>query len=632
MKRQFLYVLIFSLPLLLPQARAQEMESGQLDKTGSVISALDEANRISLDIKGMDVVDVLKMLAQRSGMNIVIGKNVTGKVTLFLKNVDVRDVFEIILLANDLAYEKKEDIINVMTQKDYELLYGERFQDKKEAKIVPIRYAKAVDLSKALTQIKSSIGKVVVDEGSNTVVLIDAPYKIIDMENFIRSADAPIKTKVFGLKYGQADKLKDKLQEVVTKNIGSVSIDERTNKIAVTDYLSKLAEIEKLIIAFDEKTPQVLIDAQIVEIRPTNKFEMGVDWDYWIEKYFRTSGSLPLAAAEGLSIGTADVAPNRPGQFKAILELLQTIGDTKILSSPRIMVLNNQESKILVGTKEAYITSAISQTGETAVTSQSVNFVDTGIKLYVTPTINRDGFVTMKIKPEISSAEREEIKSEDRFTEIPIVSTSQAETTVMVKDGVTIIIGGLKKDEKIKTVKKIPLLGDIPLLGMLFRNTVDENNRTELVILLTPHIMSGEIPYTEFEEIRPQQGVVLSMERGKIVSEDFGSKKPASRKEGNLGYDPAFEDSVPDYYSVICKKINEFAKLNSPEGKKGKVDLRFSISSDGNLADEPQVISATDDFLVPYSIKAVKEAAPFPYFPGELKKAVQTFRISLMYE
>jgi len=632
MKRQFLYVLIFSLPLLLPQARAQEMESGQLDKTGSVISALDEANRISLDIKGMDVVDVLKMLAQRSGMNIVIGKNVTGKVTLFLKNVDVRDVFEIILLANDLAYEKKEDIINVMTQKDYELLYGERFQDKKEAKIVPIRYAKAVDLSKALTQIKSSIGKVVVDEGSNTVVLIDAPYKIIDMENFIRSADAPIKTKVFGLKYGQADKLKDKLQEVVTKNIGSVSIDERTNKIAVTDYLSKLAEIEKLIIAFDEKTPQVLIDAQIVEIRPTNKFEMGVDWDYWIEKYFRTSGSLPLAAAEGLSIGTADVAPNRPGQFKAILELLQTIGDTKILSSPRIMVLNNQESKILVGTKEAYITSAISQTGETAVTSQSVNFVDTGIKLYVTPTINRDGFVTMKIKPEISSAEREEIKSEDRFTEIPIVSTSQAETTVMVKDGVTIIIGGLKKDEKIKTVKKIPILGDIPLLGMLFRNTVDENNRTELVILLTPHIMSGEIPYTEFEEIRPQQGVVLSMERGKIVSEDFGSKKPASRKEGNLGYDPAFEDSVPDYYSVICKKINEFAKLNSPEGKKGKVDLRFSISSDGNLADEPQVISATDDFLVPYSIKAVKEAAPFPYFPGELKKAVQTFRISLMYE
>lgn len=632
MKRQFLFMLIFLLLFLLPRAPAQEVESGQKDKAVSVMSALDEANRISLDIKGMDVVDVLKMLAQRSGMNIVIGKNVTGKVTLFLKNVDVKDVFEIILLANDLAYEKKEDIINVMTQKDYELIYGERFQDKKVAKVVPIRYAKAADLSKALTQIKSSIGKVVVDEGSNTVVLIDAPYKIIDMENFIRSVDAPIKTKVFGLKYGQADKLQAKLQEVVTKNIGSVRADERTNKIAVTDYLSKLDEIEKLIIAFDEKTPQVLIDAQIVEVRPTNKFEMGVDWDYWIEKYFRASGSLPLAATEGLSIGTADINPVRPGQFKAIMEILQTIGDTKILSSPRIMVLNNQESRILVGTKEAYITSSTSQTGETAVTAQSVNFVDTGIKLYVTPTINRDGFVTMKIKPEISSAERTEIISDDKVTEIPIVSTSEAETTVMVKDGVTIIIGGLKKNEKIKTVKKVPFLGDIPLLGFLFRNTSDENNRTELVILLTPHIMSGETPYTEFEEIKPEHGAVLSMDRGNIVTEKFGSKKPAAKKDGVSGYTPSLEDSVPDYYSIIIKKINEFAKLNSPEGKKGKVELRFSVSSDGNLADEPHVISATEPFLVPYSIRAVKDAAPFPYFPGELKKAVQTFRISLLYE
>jgi len=238
----------------------------------------------------------------------------------------------------------------------------------------------------------------------------------------------------------------------------------------------------------------------------------------------------------------------------------------------------------------------------------------------------------MKIKPEISSAKRESLKSDDKVTEIPIVSTSEAETTVMVKDGVTVIIGGLKKDEKIKTVKKIPLLGDMPLLGMFFRYTSDETNRTELVILLTPHIMSGEIPYTEFGEIKPEQGAVLSMYKGDIKTEKIGSGRPSAKKEGIFEYSQPPEDSVPDYYSIISKKINEFAKLNSPEGKKGKVDLRFSVSSDGNLADEPQVISATDSFLVPFSIKAVKDAAPFPYFPGELKKAIQTFRISLMYE
>ena len=212
-----LLLLWFNRPCL-----AQDKAADQRAAADSAISALDEANRISLDIKGMDIVDVLKMLAQRAGMNIVVGKNATGKVTLFLKNVDVRDVFEIILLANDLAYDKKDEIINVMTQKDYELIYGERFEDKKQAKIIQLRYAKAADLAKSLAQLKSSIGKVVVDEGSNTIALIDAPYKIKDMENFIKSVDTPIRTRVFALKYGQADKLQPKLQEAVTKNVGAV--------------------------------------------------------------------------------------------------------------------------------------------------------------------------------------------------------------------------------------------------------------------------------------------------------------------------------------------------------------------------------------------------------------------------
>lgn len=125
--------------------------------------------KISLDIKGMDIVDILKMLAQRSGMNLVVGKNVTGRVTIFLKDVSIWDAFEIILLANDLAYEKTGDIINIMTQRDYELVFGDRFKDKKQAKTIQLKYAKAADLSRALNQIKTNVGRVVVDEGSNTL-------------------------------------------------------------------------------------------------------------------------------------------------------------------------------------------------------------------------------------------------------------------------------------------------------------------------------------------------------------------------------------------------------------------------------------------------------------------------------
>ena len=589
-----------------------------------------QQNKISLDIKGMDIVDVFKMLAMRSGMNIVVGKNVTGKVVLFLKDVDVHDAFEIILLANDLAQDKKGDIINIMTQRDYELLYGERYQDKKQAKIISLKYAKAADLSRALNQLKTNIGKIVPDEGSNTLVLIDTPQKLKEMEDFIKKTDLPTQTRIFNLNYAQADKIQAKIQEAITKGMGSIKIDERTNKIAVTDYPEKLDEIAKIISAFDEKTSQVLIDAQVIEIKPSDKFEMGVDWDYWIRKHFEVRTSLPIGTTNRLLLGTVSQAiPTEKGNYKAIVDLLRTIGDTKILSSPRIMALNNQEAKILVGTKDAYITSTTSLGGTgTTVTSQSVNFVDVGIKLYVTPTINRAGFVTMKIRPEISSSQRISIKSEDKTTEIPIVSTSETETTVMVKDGVTIIIGGLRKDERSKTVKKIPVIGDIPLLGFLFRSTSDEIKKTELVILLTPHIMSGENSFTEFSEIKPTEGAVVKMVKGDIVTEKISS----SKQDKALSSLHSQNGENTSYYQIIINRIKQFARLNYPLDKKGEVNLVFRVSSNGDLIGEPFVLKATDISLIPYALKAIKDASPFPLFPKDFKREESGFNVTIDYK
>ncbi|MDD5584489.1 MAG: secretin N-terminal domain-containing protein [Candidatus Omnitrophica bacterium] len=578
-------------------------------------------NKISLDIKGMDIVDVLKMLANRSGMNIVVGKNVTGRVTLFLKNVDVWDAFELILLSNELAYEKKGDILNVMTQSDYELQYGERFQDAKQGKIIHLKYTKAVDLSRALSQIKTNIGKIVVDEGSNTLALIDTPEKIREMEDFIVKTDLPLQTKVFTLNYAKAEKLSVKIQEMLTKGIGSLRIDERTNKIVVTDYPEKLDEVSRVVAAFDEKTQQVLIDAQIIEIRPSDKFEMGVDWDYWLKNHFRVASALPIGTANRLLISTAVDVVTGKGDYKAILDVLRTIGDTKILSSPRIMALNNQEAKILVGTKDAYITSTTSLAGEASVSSQTVNFVDVGIKLYVTPTINNDGFVTMKIRPEISSSVRTDITAEGKITQIPIVTTSEAETTVMIKDGVTIIIGGLQKDEKNKTVKKIPLLGDIPGVGFFFRSTSDETKKTEIVILLTPHIISGESPLTDFSEIKPEEGIVVKMEKGKIVSE----KIPDRNKETK-------NMSVAGYYDLLTYKINALAYLNQPKGEKGEVKLTFILTKDGILLEEPIAYYSNNFALTPGAIRAIQQASPFAPFPKAIGNTKKKFKITLLYQ
>jgi len=615
---------------------AQDKRNGLEEKNEPLAAPLETveravagSNKITLDVKGMDVVDVLKIISTRSGMNIVVGKNVIGRVTLFLKDVEINDVFEIVISANDLAYDKKGLIVNVMTQRDYELLYGESFQDKKQARIIHLKYSKAADLAAALTQLKSNLGKVVVDQGSNTIILIDGPEKVKAMEDFIKSTDQPLQTKIFSLNYALADKLNPKLQEAITKGVGLIKFDERTNKIIVTDYPAKLAEIEEMIKAFDEKTAQVLIDAQIIEITPSDQFQMGVDWNFWIQKYFDIKLGLPLNSAGALILGTVNSAPTKKGQSQEIMDILRTIGDTKILSSPRVMALNNQEAKILVGTKEAYITQTTSQSGTGGdVTADQVNFVDVGIKLYVTPTINKDNFVTMKIKPEISSSEYKDFGTSSAHNYVPIVTTSESETAVTVKDGITIIIAGLRKDKRTKIVKQIPILGDIPLLGYLFRSTNDKLEKSDLVILLTPHIMSGETPFSDFSEIKPKDGAVAKMVKGKIiinkVSTDSEETAMAALGSGRVG--------LRDYCLLVIEKIKLFSKLNLPKEGKGEVALSFTISRQGELVGEPKALNTADAPLVPWAVKAVKDASPFPPLPKDFDKPSETFRISLSYE
>jgi type II secretory pathway component GspD/PulD (secretin) len=140
-----------------------------------------------------------------------------------------------------------------------------------------------------------------------------------------------------------------------------------------------------------------------------------------------------------------------------------------------------------VGSKQVYVTTAAIQSQTTTETAEAVNFVDVGVKLYVTPSIGADGYISMKVRPEVSSV-IQTYKTASGNT-IPIVETSETETTVLIKNGATIIIGGLMKEEKIKDVNQIPILGSIPVLGHLFKNTIEEKKKTELAIFLTCRII-----------------------------------------------------------------------------------------------------------------------------------------------
>ncbi|MFH1288609.1 MAG: secretin N-terminal domain-containing protein, partial [bacterium] len=451
------------------------------------------SDKISLDLRGVDIIELFKILSLKTGLNIVPGKSVGGRVTLFLNNVTFEDALDVILISNGLAYERKADIISVMTESEYTALYGKRYNERRSLLTAQLKYAQPSDVFKVLSNIKSEIGKLVVDENTGTIIMVDIPEKLTLMTEIMQGLDQMPVTEVFDVKYGDVKELEAKINRVNKAGIGQVEIDERTNKIIVTHLPKKMEEIKQLVSTFDEKTKQVLIEAKIIQVALNEKFERGIDWQYVLGgtdfKGLELRNSSTEFSADVLGkmkVGTIDSA-----KFKAVLEMLETTGKTKLLSQPRITTLNNQEAKIMVGTRDAAIIRT--KSAETGEATESVQYIDVGVKLNVTPHINENDFVTMEIKPEISSVVS--IKTTESGTQVPIVETSEAETSVMVKDGVSIIIGGLIKDEKSKSEQGIPILRSLPLVGILFQRKVDEIKKTEMVVFLTPHIISGEVEY-----------------------------------------------------------------------------------------------------------------------------------------
>ncbi len=475
--------------------------------------ALDNPNllrKVSLDLRDTNVADAIRYLAEKADINVAVSKNVGGRITLSFKNVTIKDALDIVLLSNDLAAESRGEIIYVMLAKDYETLHGTKWADPRQVRIFKLQYARPTDVLTVLGSLKSRVGSIVVDNESGTVVIMDTPERIAKMKQAISSMDKESLTQVFELKYAKAKEVEANLKSRLdAKGVGSIQADERSNQVIVSALPKRMDEVEKIIAELDKKTRQVLIEAKIVKVSLNPDFDMGIDWErLFSDDYLHglaLAGTFPVASSIS-SFGKLTVGTLATDDYTATLKLLKTVGETKLLSSPRIAAVNNEEASILIGTREAYITKAVTQGETTTTTASSVTFLDVGVQLHVTPTINEDGFVTMKIRPEVSSVGRTLTTSDG--DEIPIVDTTTAETTVMVKDGHTIIIGGLIKDETVRTTKKIPILGDIPLLGMVFRQIDENKEKTELVVFLTPHIITGDkdMPDWEEKEIRGLRG------------------------------------------------------------------------------------------------------------------------------
>ncbi len=585
------------------QAPAQSTASNATQPEGT-------ADRISLDLKGVDILDVLKLLSQKSGLNFVAGHNVTGRVTIFANDVGVWEAFERIIDANELAYERAGNIVTVTTARDYELLYGRPFQQRKRNAVIPLRHAKAAQVATALNQLKSTVGRVVVDEPSNTVILTDTAAPLAEMERFVAQLDRPTTTLIYPLEYAEAEKLQDKIQGFLTPGVGTFTVDARTNKVVVTDLAEVVSKIDQVLDAFDERDSEVLIEAKIIKVELSDEESLGVDWqqvfagvDMQARGNFRVLSDIVGGTGTGVALKFLS-APG--GRTQVILEALKKFGKVETMSNPRITVSDRQEAKILIGTKEAVVTvtTTVPATGAT-VSAPQVQFVDVGTKLYVTPSIKRDGHVQLKIRPEVSTAKVETFQS----NRIPIVSTTEAETSVLVKSGVTLIIGGLIDSKTERAQVQVPLLGSVPVLGAAFRSRTNTTKKTELVVFLTPQIISasGE-PVTQFPTSALPAG----------AAKRAGALKPA----------------VPEAYQALLRAListRVAQALRQSAAGAGSVLLALTITRDGSVSGAPHITSDQGVVFVQAAAKALEALEPFPPFPDETSTDSARFRLEVEY-
>jgi type II secretory pathway component GspD/PulD (secretin) len=438
---------------------------------------------ITLDVKEMEITDVLRMISDQSGLNIIASKNVKGLVAINLQNIPVEKALDAILKVNNCGYVKEGGIIQVYTNP--ELTQREQLL-KSATRVFHLNYVKAADLKQALTSLKSAKGTVEVEPKTNSVVVTDTVEYVRSIEEAIKEMDKKLETKIYRLNYAKPADLQKTLLGIIPAAEGDVLIDDRTNSLVVTASPVVLSKMDTLISNWDKQAPQVLIEAKIMQITlEKNKF-IGIDWQYQNpDKHTITVGAKNLPIPTGVPyVDAFKIGVLGVDDYQVAIHALENSSDVNLISSPQIVTLDNKEARILIGSSEPYEIFHFDERG--IINGKEIKFVEVGIKLTVIPKITDNGFITMNIHPEVSSPRKGTV------TDALAVDTTEANTVMTVKDGNTVVLGGLIKDDNEKHLAKVPLLGDIPLIKYFFRNYYNTKTKKEIVIFITPKIINPD--------------------------------------------------------------------------------------------------------------------------------------------
>jgi type IV pilus secretin PilQ/predicted competence protein len=316
---------------------------------------------------------------------------------------------------------------------------------------------------------------------------------------------ATVSQQLFFLNYASAHALENVVKQKLSKN-GQVSTDERTNSLFITDVADNIDKIGAIIKQLDIPTLQVLLEAKIVDVKIDTKLQIGADitnlartdqyttnpLDLYYHNKYDPTGKIektsikPVASyaqtfSPGLQSGSGKISFSVIGNnynIDGLVEAMKRDGNARLLTNPRLLVMNNSEANIEIVDQIPYQERTIAS----GVTTVSTVFKDVGIQLRVKPQISRDGTIILTVTPENS------FQNGTTSDNVPVVNKTRSNTTFILRDGETAVIGGLIRESDMKTEYKVPLLGDIPLLGFLFKSHSTEKTRSELTIFITAKV------------------------------------------------------------------------------------------------------------------------------------------------
>ena len=541
---------IFRIPVLLP---ALLLSMGAL---GPLASAAAAQQPTTLNFVNARLADVIRSLAASLGVNVVLNevpdRRITFTTSVPVRAAELGAVLESILEANELVLVQKGAIAQVFSAENApstgQVRYGKELGEPPAlglvTQMVPLESIRADEAASALKQVASARARIEPVARSNSLLVTDHASNIVRYLELLRRLDerpqgeAGLRTYVVPLKYANADDLAASLGQLFGISVGgsrATSLSDRSLSRSLDDFRNREMDtfrlrgelpqiqgalqdttqgsligrttvvpdppsnslmirtappnfplLQETIQALDVRPAQVLFEVTVAEIVLGQAHEFGIDWAV-------VGGSTTVSLGDVNrpdTVGTPDfvtrVITMDRADVRTILRALASTSNVRVLSTPEILAVNNREARIVVGSRIPFVAST--RLGDFAI-DRSVQYEDVGTTLTIIPTINDDNYVSVQILQEVNSLTNQVIAA---ALSAPIISTREASTRAIIRDGQTVVIGGLIGESRDYFDSGVPFLKDIPLIGGLFKRLSERRSRTELAIFVTAYIVRSD--------------------------------------------------------------------------------------------------------------------------------------------